>query len=159
MIQVQISESLQTTEPALADAGAQERVIALLARAAGEALRLGGADPSAEMTLALSDDAQLHDLNRRYLEIDAPTDVLSFPSGEIDPDSEALYLGDVIISYERAQAQAVAGGRPVEAELELLAVHGALHLLGHDHAEEDEKAVMWALQAQVLEALGNPLRP
>jgi probable rRNA maturation factor len=111
------------------------------------------------MTLALSDDAQLHELNRQFLEVDAPTDVLSFPSGETDPDSQALYLGDVIISYPRAQAQAVAGGHAVDDELQLLAVHGALHLLGHDHANDVEKAVMWALQARALEALGCPLRP
>jgi probable rRNA maturation factor len=111
------------------------------------------------MTVALSDDAHLQTLNRQFLEIDAPTDVLSFPSGETDPDNEALYLGDVIISIERARAQAAAGGHALEDELRLLTVHGTLHLLGHDHAEEDEKAAMWAVQVQALEALGCPLRP
>jgi len=159
MIQVQISESLQSAEPALADAETQARLVALLSHAAATALQIGGAQDSADLTLALSDDAQLHDLNRQFLEIDAPTDVLSFPSGEIDPDTETLYLGDVIISYPRAQAQAAAGGHPVEDELQLLVVHGTLHLLGHDHAEEEQKAAMWALQTRALEALGCALRP
>lgn len=159
MIQVLISENLQSAEPSLAESVAQERLIALLTRAAATALQLGEADPSAEMTLALSDDAHLHELNRQFLEIDAPTDVLSFPSGETDPDSQALYLGDVIISYPRALAQANTGGHAVEDELQLLTVHGALHLLGHDHADDEQKAVMWALQARALEALGCPLQP
>lgn len=159
MILVQISENLQATEQALASEDAQGRMVALLTQAAEAALRAGSADAAAEMTVALSDDAQLHELNRQFLGVDAPTDVLSFPSGETDPDSEALYLGDVIISYARARTQAEAGGHALESELQLLAVHGALHLLGHDHAEDDEKAAMWALQAQALQALGNPLRP
>lgn len=159
MIQVQFSDNVLILEPSLGDLSTQERLATLLTRAATAALQFGGADPSAEMTLAVSDDAQLHALNRQFLEIDAPTDVLSFPSGEIDPDTEALYLGDVIISYPRALAQAAAGGHAVEDELQLLAVHGALHLLGHDHAGEDEKAAMWALQTRALEALGCPLRP
>lgn len=159
MIQVLISENLQSAEPSLAASDAQERLIALLTRAAATALQFGEADPSAEMTLVLSDDAHLHELNRQFLEIDAPTDVLSFPSGETDPDSQALYLGDVIISYPRALAQANASGHAVEDELQLLAVHGALHLLGHDHADDEQRAVMWALQARALEALGCPLQP
>lgn len=159
MIQVQISESLLAAEPSLANPAVQERLSNLLIHAVATALQTGEADDNADMTLALSDDAQLHELNRQFLEIDAPTDVLSFPSGETDPDSETLYLGDVIISYPRAQAQAAAGGHAVEDELQLLAVHGALHLLGHDHADESEKTAMWALQTRALEALGCPLRP
>ncbi len=95
-----------------------------------------------DITIVLTDDAQLHELNREFLGIDAPTDVLSFPSEETDPDSGARYLGDIIISIPRAAQQAGAAGHSVEAEAQLLVVHGTLHLLGHDHAEAGEKARM-----------------
>jgi probable rRNA maturation factor len=107
-----------------------------------------------ELTLLLSDDAQLQALNQEYLGINAPTDVLSFPAGDVDPDSQEVYLGDVIISLERAHTQARLGGHSVEDELQLLVVHGVLHLLGYDHADPVEKAAMWAVQSQILFALG-----
>jgi probable rRNA maturation factor len=159
MIEVQISEAIEQKETSLQAATRGEQITALLQQAAATALQVAGADPQADMTVVLSDDDQLQRLNHQFLEIDAPTDVLSFPGGDTDPDSETLYLGDVIISYERAAAQAAAGGHAVEAELQLLTVHGVLHLLGHDHAEAAEKTAMWAVQAQALEALGCPLRP
>jgi probable rRNA maturation factor len=68
------------------------------------------------------------------------------------------YLGDIAISLPRATAQAEAAGHPVAAELQLLTVHGVLHLLGHDHAEPEEKAAMWAAQAAVLATLGVTLK-
>ena len=107
-----------------------------------------------ELTVFLSDDAQLHELNLEYLGIDAPTDVLSFPASETDPESGAAYLGDVIISAARAEEQARSAGHPLEAEVQLLVVHGVLHLLGHDHGEPEDKARMWAAQAQILDTLG-----
>ncbi|MEW5870482.1 MAG: rRNA maturation RNase YbeY [Chloroflexota bacterium] len=127
---------------------------ALLERAANQALQHANAGPQAEVTLVLSDEAQLHELNRQFLGVDAPTDVLAFPAGEVDPDSQALYLGDVIISYPRAQAQAASAGHTLEAELQLLVVHGTLHLLGYDHASPEEKVAMWAVQADILHQLG-----
>jgi probable rRNA maturation factor len=108
----------------------------------------------ADMTIVLTDDRQLHELNLDYLNVDAPTDVLSFPAGEVDPETETLYLGDIAISIPRAAQQAQNGGHPVEAEAQLLVVHGTLHLLGYDHSTDEEKAVMWAEQAKVLERLG-----
>lgn len=106
------------------------------------------------LTVVLSDDAHLRELNREYLGIDQPTDVLSFPAFETDPDSGEAYLGDVIISVPRAEMQARASGHSLEAELQLLVVHGVLHLLGHDHAEPEARAGMWAVQAAVLRRLG-----
>ena len=111
-----------------------------------------------ELTLVITGDEALQELNRRYLEIDAPTDVLSFPANEFNPESGALYLGDIAISYPRAQAQADLAGHPVEAELQLLVVHGVLHLLGYDHAEPGETAAMCAAQDQVLVELGSTAR-
>jgi probable rRNA maturation factor len=136
----------------------------LLRRAAAGTLTQAGASPSAELTIVVAGDEQIHGLNRRYLGEDAPTDVLSFPSspdpglnqglGFVTAPEAAAYLGDVIISYPRAREQAAAAGHPVEAELQLLVVHGVLHLLGYDHLETDEKARMWAIQGQVLRNLG-----
>ena len=107
-----------------------------------------------DLSVVLTDDQQLRELNRDYLGIDAPTDVLSFPASEKDPESGEAYLGDILISVERAAQQAEAAGHPVEAELQLLVVHGVLHLLGHDHAEPEEKARMWAAQSEILKSLG-----
>jgi len=107
-----------------------------------------------DLTLVVSDDGQLQELNRSYLGIDAPTDVLAFAASEVDPETGRAYLGDVLISLPRAAQQAEAAGHGVEAELQLLVVHGVLHLLGHDHSGAQEKKRMWAAQAGVLETLG-----
>lgn len=141
MIHIETNPSLQT-------------VIApdVLERAALAALVQQSFD--GDLSIVLTDDAQLHELNREYLGIDAPTDVLSFPASETDPETDRRYLGDILISVPRADEQARAAGHHLEAELQLLAVHGTLHLLGHDHAEVDEKARMWKVQAEVLERLG-----
>jgi probable rRNA maturation factor len=107
-----------------------------------------------DLTIVLGDDAQLRELNREYLGIDASTDVLSFPADEMDPDTGAAYLGDVLISIPLALAQARAAGHSLESELQLLVVHGVLHLLGHDHVETAGKARMWTAQTEVLRRLG-----
>jgi probable rRNA maturation factor len=125
----------------------------LLESTAAAALRQQAA-PDADLTLVLTGDARLRALNRDFLHLDAPTDVLSFPSEETDPETGRRYLGDVAISVLRAASQAQAGKHPFEQEVQLLVVHGVLHLLGHDHAGEDEKARMWTAQAAILESLG-----
>jgi probable rRNA maturation factor len=153
MIFLQLAEALGPEEIALLESSGLANS-GLLERAAGEVLAVGQADGQAEATILLSDDAQLRLLNCQYLGVDAPTDVLSFPAGEHDPDSQAFYLGDIVISVERAREQAAAAGHSLQDELQLLVVHGMLHLLGHDHAGEQEKAAMWALQAHILESLG-----
>lgn len=126
----------------------------LLERAAQAALEHESQTSEAELSIVLTDDARLHQLNREYLGIDAPTDVLSFPASETDPETGTPYLGDILISLPRAQVQATAAGHPLESEVQLLVVHGVLHLLGHDHAEVEEKARMWRAQAEILENLG-----
>ena len=126
----------------------------LLERAANTALEHQAHSSDSELSIILTDDARLHELNLNYLGVDAPTDVLSFPASETDPETGAHYLGDILISLPRAQAQADAAGHPLEAELQLLVVHGVLHLLGHDHAQAEEKARMWKAQAEILEGLG-----
>jgi probable rRNA maturation factor len=124
----------------------------ILERAALTVLAHQSAD--GDLTIVLTDDAQLRELNRDYLGINAPTDVLSFPASETDPETARRYLGDILISIPRANEQAHAAGHALEAEVQLLTVHGTLHLLGYDHAEADEKARMWKAQAEVLERLG-----
>jgi len=114
--------------------------------------------PKAELTVVLTGDARVRTLNRQYRGMDKPTDVLSF--GDIDQLGESgnLYLGDVVISVPRARAQAAAAGHSLSAELQLLAVHGALHLLGHDHAQPAQRRKMWAAQDAVLSQLGLSMR-
>ena len=125
----------------------------LLERAARAALDLSGV-LDGDLTLVLTGDAHIQALNRDFLDHDAPTDVLAFPSTEADPETNRRYLGDVIISLQRATEQAGERGHPVESEVQLLVVHGVLHLLGHDHAGAEEKAHMWASQSEILERLG-----
>src|SRR5688500_14549630 len=126
----------------------------LLERAAHAALEHESQSLDSELSIVLTDDARLQQLNREYLGVDAPTDVLSFPASETDPETGAQYLGDILISIPRAQAQADAAGHPLESEVQLLVVHGVLHLLGHDHAEAEEKTHMWRAQSEILEQLG-----
>jgi probable rRNA maturation factor len=124
-----------------------------LERAARAVLDLS-AIPEADLSIVLVDDARIQALNRDFLAHDAPTDVLSFPADEPDPETGRRYLGDVVISLARAEEQARERGHAAEAEMQLLVVHGVLHLLGHDHAEPGEKERMWMAQAQALERLG-----
>ena len=125
----------------------------LLEHAARATLDLSGV-PDSDLTIVLVDDDRIRSLNRDFLGNDAPTDVLSFPADEPDPETGRRYLGDVVISITRAAEQAGERRHSVEAEIQLLVVHGVLHLLGQDHAEVVEKERMWAVQAEVLEGLG-----
>lgn len=107
-----------------------------------------------ELTIVIAADERLYQLNKEYLGLDSSTDVLAFPAGYLDPDSGKEYLGDILISFPRAQQQAKAAGHEIMEELQLLVVHGVLHLLGHDHGEDSEKARMWATQREILDRLG-----
>ena len=126
----------------------------LLENAAHAALEHESESLDADLSIILTDDARLHELNLKYLNVDAPTDVLSFPASETDPETGARYIGDILISVPRARSQAEVAGHPLEAEVQLLVVHGILHLLGHDHARAKEKARMWKAQIEILKRLG-----
>jgi len=126
----------------------------LFERAVQAALKHQKEPLDVDLSIVLADDARLHELNRDYLGVDAPTDVLSFPASETDPETGARYIGDIIISVPYAAKGATKAGHPLESELQLLVVHGVLHLLGHDHAGPKEKARMWKAQAKILESLG-----
>jgi probable rRNA maturation factor len=149
MLHIQISESLLSYQ--LPQAAMTE----LLDGAAQTVMSRQATHPQEDASLVLTDDAQVQELNSRFLGIDAPTDVLSFPAGDEDPDSGAYYLGDVLISYPRAASQALAGRHAVEAELQLLVVHGMLHLYGYE--DQESKATMWAIQAALLRQLDCPI--
>ena len=102
------------------------------------------------------DDEEIHEMNRSYRGIDRPTDVLSFPTRDGDallgpPDG---FLGDIVISMDRAVQQAEEYGHSLKRELSFLAVHGTLHLLGYDHMEEEEKRIMFEKQDAILLYMG-----
>lgn len=107
-----------------------------------------------DLSIVVDNDQTIHQLNLEYRGIDAPTDVLSFEADEFDPDEQTKYIGDIIISYDRASAQALAAGHPTINEIQLLTVHGVLHLLGYDHSDPDEKENMWRVQAEILKQIG-----
>ncbi len=130
----------------------------LLQSTATTALQIAQFEGPTELTIAIEEDEQLRSLNLQFLGIDAPTDVLSFPADELDPDTGNTYLGDIIISYPRAKLQADQAGHPVEAEIRLLVIHGVLHLLGYDHATPEEKAEMWAIQNQLIQAMAVEIK-
>jgi rRNA maturation RNase YbeY len=116
-----------------------------------------------EMTLVVTDDAQVRELNARYRSVDSATDVLAFPARGpeerfVEPQEAAKYLGDVIIAYPRASAQAEAAAHPVANELRLLVVHGTLHLLGYGHATPEEETTMWARQEKILVGLKRSIK-
>lgn len=109
---------------------------------------------SGEITVIVCDDEFIHLYNKDYRGVDKATDVLSFPSDEIDPESNERYLGDILISLDHAQSQSDEAKHPLLEEIAMLAVHGTLHLLGYDHSTAEEKAEMWGLQKENLSKMG-----
>ena len=118
--------------------------------------KLGYAQDEA-VTLKLTDNKTIQQLNKSYRGVDAPTDVLSFENDYLDPESGLHYLGDIVISIEKAQEQAANNGHLLQQEVEMLFVHGVLHLCGYDHAEADGYAEMSRIQDEILQTVGNPL--
>lgn len=113
-----------------------------------------------EVSLTFTDNQGIHELNRRFRNIDRPTDVLSFP--QLDQadftDSSFKMLGDIVISLERAAEQAKEIGHSTEHEAAFLCVHSTLHLLGYDHetGEEDEKE-MFSRQRKIIDSMLDEL--
>ena len=121
-------------------------------RTAQKILRLVGQN-NAELSLALVGNDEIRELNRKYRNKPAPTDVLSFPADE-SAGLHARLLGDVIISVEQAEVQARRARRTLEAEVEWLLIHGILHLLGYDHERSAKEAkIMRALEKKITRAL------
>ncbi len=142
-----------------------ERLIADAARAA---FQLFDYPFEAFVDVTLTDDAAIREVNRETRQVDRATDVLSFPMLEFvqgrydgcaeedrDPETGGLFLGDVLISLERARAQAEEYGHSPERECAYLTVHSLLHLLGYDHMDEGpEKAAMRRREEEALAAMG-----
>ncbi|MCM1298792.1 MAG: rRNA maturation RNase YbeY [Firmicutes bacterium] len=132
----------------------------LIRRCCEEALSEEQIEDDAEVNLTVVDNAEIRKMNFEYREKDFATDVLSFPmsNGEefdIDPETNRIMLGDIVISAERACEQAKEYGHSFEREMCFLATHSMFHLLGYDHeASEDEEKIMFQKQDTVLEKLG-----
>jgi probable rRNA maturation factor len=111
--------------------------------------------PLAELCIKAVDEDTMSGLNQKWMEGEGPTDVLAFPMDELRPglvneDPEEGILGDLMLCPAIAEKQAVTAGHSTDEELELLTVHGILHLLGYDHAEAEEHKEMFGLQDQLL---------
>jgi probable rRNA maturation factor len=109
------------------------------------------------VVVTLTGDDHVREYNRRYRGLDEPTDVLAFASQEKPTDQRFQappgtdhWLGDIVISLQRARTQANAAGHPIDDEVRLLAVHGLLHLLGHDHVKAADEHKMSALTQRIL---------
>lgn len=119
---------------------------------------------SAGVAIVVTNDEYVQRLNREYRGVDTPTDVLSFAAQEGDDLDAAFapeaadeidrYLGDLILAFPYAATQADRYGYPVQTEMQLLVVHGCLHLLGYDHDTDEAQAEMWAAQSDILASLG-----
>ncbi|MHB8737805.1 MAG: rRNA maturation RNase YbeY [Candidatus Dormibacteria bacterium] len=123
-------------------------------RRLARAVEAQSGDRSVNVALVLAGDPELQDLNRRFRGQDHPTDVLSFEAGPPPPGSPPgdAFLGDLAISLDAVERQAQEHRHPPARELEILFVHGLLHLLGHDHQGDREHRAMEAAAAAVLEA-------
>ena len=133
-----------------------ERLIEELTRAALDEEEI---EEDAEVSVTLVDNERIRELNSEHRGIDKETDVLSFPMGdedgfEVDPDTDAVLLGDIVLSLEKAQAQAQEYGHSFKREVAFLITHSLFHLLGYDHLTPEEEAEMFAKQEKVLEKLG-----
>ncbi|MCR5743611.1 MAG: rRNA maturation RNase YbeY [Lachnospiraceae bacterium] len=124
----------------------------------------------AQVNVVLTDNPSIHEVNRETRQIDRPTDVLSFPMNEypapadfseieedpdaFDPDSGELLLGDIMISVEKVKEQAQLYGHSEKRELAFLVAHSMLHLMGYDHIDDEERAVMEKRQSEILDSIG-----
>jgi len=139
-----------------------ETALAAVARYSLDRMRI---HPLAELSVLIVDEAAMTELHERWMGEPGPTDVLSFPMDELRPPSpvagtsgrggdepgpDPALLGDVVLCPQVAAEQAKQAGHSAQQELELLTVHGILHLLGYDHADPEEEAAMFGLQGQLL---------
>ena len=124
-----------------------------------------------EVNVLLTNNEEIHEVNRDFRNIDRPTDVLSFPmvdydfpadfslvnespEGYLNPETDELLLGDIMVSVDKVYSQAEEYGHGIKREFAFLIAHSMLHLLGYDHIEDEERAVMEAKQEAILETVG-----
>jgi probable rRNA maturation factor len=135
------------------------------------ALNYEGFNKPYEISVVITDNEGIREINREFRNIDKETDVLSFPmlefeddyveKGEIEvevedlnPESGEVVLGDIVISLEKAKSQAEEYGHSYEREIAFLTVHSVLHLLGYDHEQEDDRVIMRSKEESILTKLG-----
>jgi probable rRNA maturation factor len=138
------------------DFALDEELITSVAKAA---LEYEGIKDDAEISFTLTDNETIHELNKKHRGIDRPTDVLSFPlidfeTEDIDSINGTIYLGDIIISIDKAKAQAEEYGHSLRRELGFLTAHSMLHLLGYDHMVPEEEKIMFTKQEDILNSIG-----
>lgn len=151
----------------------QESAEALARRVIEAGLDIVDCPYEAQVSLLITDDEGIREMNRQFRSIDAPTDVLSFPlqeypapgdfsqideegSDEFDPDSGELLLGDIVINADRVISQAEEYGHSQKREYAFLIAHSILHLTGFDHMEEEEREQMEELQRRIMDAVQIP---
>ena len=143
-----------------------DEITSVIREAIGAAAKVGEFGENVEVSVMLTDNENIRELNRDHRGIDRATDVLSFPLIEFDEDRRAIedtvdesetgevMLGDIVISLERAAEQAEEYGHSLLREVGFLTVHSMLHLYGYDHMDEDEEREMFSLQEKILEEMG-----
>jgi len=125
-----------------------------LVSVAQHAMQAMGLHEECELSISLVDEVEMSALHVRWMDEPGATDVLSFPMDEVKPNSSsqgAGMLGDIILCPDFAARQAEKLGHGLQQELELLTVHGVLHLLGFDHRHSEEKEIMFGLQEKFLQ--------
>lgn len=134
----------------------------IVRRSCNAVLRMENFEGSAEINVTFVDNEKIQSLNKKHRKIDQPTDVLSFPLGtngkyDVDPETGAKILGDVIISIEKAVEQSKKYGHTLQREVAFLTTHSVLHLLGYDHeASGMEKVHMREKEEKIMALLGLP---
>lgn len=140
----------------------------LIENSVSQSMALEGFEVPAEISILLVDNVRIHQINLEHRGVDRPTDVLSFPlvemkegvilsnEGDFDLDENMLLLGDIVLSLEMAQSQAVEYGHSLQREVAFLVTHGVFHLLGYDHMEPEEEKRMLQKQEDVLKRMGLP---
>ena len=143
-----------------------DRLSGLIEKTVLESMREENLNMGCYVSITITDDASIREINHQFRNIDSPTDVLSFPlvnmkngtlisdEGDYDMDEGLLMLGDIVVSLETAVRQAELYGHSLERELAFLVSHGAFHLMGYDHMNSEEEAEMLSKQEKVLEKLG-----
>ena len=120
-----------------------------------------------EMSLSIVSPEQIQELNKSFREVDKVTDVLSFPTcdnptrgaitvvcEDVNPETDLVNIGDIVICLERAKEQAKEYGHSMEREMGFLTCHGLLHLLGYDHVIPEDEKIMFPLQNQIMNKVG-----
>ncbi len=131
----------------------------LIEKVISESLKYEGISNNAEISVTIVDNEEIRKINNKFRNIDKATDVLSFPLIDFNveslpEDNSKIYLGDIIISIERAEEQAEEYGHSLDREIGFLTAHSMLHLLGYDHMIQEEEKIMFKKQEDILNNLG-----